>query len=510
MMQTVTGNVAANLISRAWSMAVQFLAIPFIVHFLGAKAYGLVSLYATLVATLVFLDQGWGSVILREFPRLSATNDSAGAQEMRDLLRSIETASFSAGAILGIVVLCLAPLIVRNWINTEGLSESEAINAVRLMGLCLACQWTNGIYTNGYIALHRQPTLAKITVIQAAISAGGTVLILWLFEPRIELVFLWQAPIWALTNFTLRQQLLKRLPAAPRPAKFRLHLLSAVKRYAFAVVIVGAATAMLTQFDKLIITRYASLDSFAGYSLSFTIASLTTILVASPVGSVLMPLLARLFATRNEKGMAEEYHRWTQVTMFLVLPLSVGLMFFSKPFLEIWLGRSSPLGNIVMTFLPIVAIGTILNAAVTPPSFLQLAAGWTRLLVLKSWLSLPLYIGLLAYSIPKFGPVAGAWCWIILNLAYYLIEVPLVHRRLLKSELFAWWIIDTLLPTIVVMALFRLSTYLVPLSPVPWRGILQGVCTAALSWLVLLAMLPYPRALVQEFGARLLRRLRPR
>lgn len=509
MRRTVTGNAAANMIARAWSMGVQFLTIPLIVGLLGPKAYGLVTLYATILAVLICLDQGWSSVIVREFSRLSIVDTPQSAQEMRDLLRSVETVSLTVAAVLGALLFFLAPTIVHDWINTEGIPADEAILAVRLMAVCLVAQWTNGIYGSGYVGLHRQGALATIVILQATILTGGSVLILRFLEPRIEVFFMWQAVAWAVTNFVLRQRLLRLVSSAPGAGRFRPELLLSVRGFMLSLVAINMASAALTQLDKLIVARTASLEGLAAYSLSFSLASLMTALIAAPIGSILLPVLSRLFVGQNKKELAEEYHRWTQVIVFLVAPIGVGFFFFSQPFLEIWLKSSPKLIHQILEILPLVALGTLCNTIVTPLAILQLSAGWTRLLFFKSYISLPIYISALAFTIPKYGAVAGAWCWLLLNLAFFLVEAPLVHARLLKKELWSWWTVDTLFPSVAVALVFSLSMHWMPPTNNPWIGLLQGAVTAAVAWLVLLALLRYPREIFREFFRRLLRRSPP-
>jgi O-antigen/teichoic acid export membrane protein len=500
---TVTGNAAANLSARVWSLAIQFLLIPVIVALLGPKAYGLVTLYATLVATLIFLDQGWCTVLVRELPRLSAAGDPDSIQRMNALLRSVETASVSAGVILGSAVALSAPLLVHYWIDTVGMAEQEAINAVRLMGLCLACQWSNGMYASGYVGLHRQGAMAQITAVQVTLATGGTAFLLWKIAPRIEVAFIWQAAIWAAGNLIMRWRLFKLLPAAAQPARFRLEALSAARHFAFGNIIIGLTSALLTQADKIILARFVPLESLAAYNLSFTIASLMLIIIGAPIGSILIPLLARLFATDETWRLADEYHRWTQVMVFLALPAAGIMIFFPQPFLELWLQPSSPLIAPIVQLLPWVALGTLFNIVVRPIASLQLSSGWMRLLILKNLVTLPIFLAALLLLVGRFGPVAGAYCWIGLNVSDYLFMAPLVHRRLLRAELWRWWSIDTLLPALLSFAVFVASERLLSFTASRWLEIGQALATASVAYLLMLALLPYPRALASE----LLRRL---
>jgi hypothetical protein len=44
--------------------------------------------------------------------------------------------------------------------------------------------------------------------------------------------------------------------------------------------------------------------------------------------------------------------------------------------------------------------------------------------------------------------VGGALTWVILNIGYVIFEIPLMHRRLIKSDMWRWYFIDVGLPAV--------------------------------------------------------------
>ncbi len=497
---SAVGNVMANLLGRAWSSCLQFAVIPVIARQLGPESFGLISFYTTLLMTLIFLNQGMSSTLVRELGRLNQCPEAA--EEIWELFYSLEWPVLLLGLLIGGTVVLAAPLIARHWLHSSGIDEERIILSLRLMGLCLACQWPNGFYTGGYVGLYRQPALARFTILQTALLFGGAPLLLAL-SAQPEVYFLWHAATWSLFNLLVRARLLRLFPPVVRPGRFRFERLKTVWRFGAGSMIIGFTASMLTQADNLMVSRFVSLDQFAAYSLSFAVASLITVLVTGPVSSVFLPLLSGLRAPADYKRLTDEYHRWTQVIVLFALPMAGGLIAFPRPLLMAWLGADSPLLPLMLPILPWIALGTLLNTLAMAPLTLQLSAGWTRLSILKNLVALPPFLLALAWGIPHIGMIAGAWCWVALNLGYYLIEVPLTHRRLLPGEMWRWWGQDTLLPSIVAATMFVLAGFLVPGDLPPWPGVALATCAAMATAVALLAVLPHPRAMVLTGLARL-------
>jgi O-antigen/teichoic acid export membrane protein len=500
---TVTGNIFANLVGRLWSSCLQFVVIPLVAALLGPKSYGLIGFYATILMTVQFLNQGASSVLAQELGRLGGRTAPDARLDRRNLLRGLEMITIPVGTAAGLCIALLAAPVAHYWLNAKGVPPDQVIASLRLMGLCLACQWPSGLYSSGYMGLHRQVDLTKVTLVFSTVQNAGAVLLLWLIAPRPEIFFAWQAGTWLIFNWVLRARLLRLLGPAAAPAAVDYAQLRALWSFGAGTTLVALTGSLLSQADKLMVSRYMPLDQFAAYSLCFSIASLITMLVGVPVASVLLPLLSSLYAQDDQARLAKEYHHWTQVVAFLALPMGGALIAFPRPLLEIWLGPHSPLVPWMIGILPWIAAGTLLNTMVTTPIILQFSVRWTRLSIITNFIALPLFFAALAFGLPRFGLLAGAWCWLGLNLGYYLIWVPLTHRRLLRGELWTWWGYDTLLPALATAAIFTASARLIEIGPSRWLGLVQASVTALLAAAVLLVLLPYPRAMAREGQRRL-------
>ena len=149
-MSVIKTNIAANFGGGLWTGIMNLVFVPLYIHFLGIEAYGLVGIFATLLALFALLDMGLSITLNREMARLAAFDETA--QEMRDLLRTLEIPYWMGALCLGVIVVVLAPFIAFHWVNVENLSPTTVKIAIMLMGLAVAVQWPIGFYSGGLLA----------------------------------------------------------------------------------------------------------------------------------------------------------------------------------------------------------------------------------------------------------------------------------------------------------------------------------------------------------------------
>jgi hypothetical protein len=109
-------------------------------------------------------------------------------------------------------------------------------------------------------------------------------------------------------------------------------------------------------------------------------------------------------------------------------------------------------------------------------------------------------IGLLV-GVPRVGAIAGAYCWLALNVGYYLVLVPLMHRRVLRDEIWLWWSRDTMLPLVMNLSVFVLSAHFERSNGGLLASLAQTAITAAVSWALLIAILPAARTELRRLSA---------
>lgn len=455
---SVRHNIVANFAGSAWTSIISLVFIPFFIKLIGVEAYGLIGIFASLTALFAVLDMGLSSTLSRELSRLSAMPDSE--QEARDLVRTLETVYWGVGVLIGIAVVLLAPLIARYWVNPQGVTVGTVETAIMIMGLTVAFQWPSSLYAGGLMGLQRQVLLNVVRVVMVTIQYGGAVLVLWLISPTILTFFVWQFFIGVASTLVLTVSLWKALSRCGLKARFNVSLLKKNWRFAAGMTGISALVTILTQLDKIILSKMLTLEVFGYYTLAINAANTLTNLV-NPIFSAFFPKFSQLVAEGEHAKISSLYHKGCQLVSIIILPVAATLVFFSNEILLLWIRDPVTVANTNILF-SILVVGTAINTLMVLPYSLQLAYGLTRLVLIQNIVSVALLIPLMIWMVNRYGSAGAAVVWIILNMGYLFILIPIMHRQLLKAEMWRWYSFDVALPVIIIFIVTLCARILLP------------------------------------------------
>jgi O-antigen/teichoic acid export membrane protein len=469
-------NIAANFTGSLWMGLMALVFVPLYIKFLGIEAYGLIGVFGILQALFGLLDFGLSNTLNREMARLSVLPGKS--QEMRNLLRTLEAPYWGVGLLIGAIVWVAAPLIVHHWLRLSALSPASVQLAIMIMGVAMGLQWPLSLYSGGLLGLQKQVLMNVINAGMATCQGLGAVLILWLWSATIEAFFAWQIVIGALQTGLVVFFLWRHLPPSPQKPRFQKSLLGGIWRFAAGTSGIGVLAMILTQMDKVILSRMLSLEMFGYYSLASMIAFNLYRLI-TPTSTATYPRFTNLFALGDWEQLTRLYHQTAQLVSVLILPAACILACFSKD--VIWLWTQNPvIAERTYLLASILVMGTALNGLMNIPFILQLASGWTSLTFYASLAAVILLTPLTIFMTKWFGGVGAAMVWVIFNSGYILIIIPIMHRRLLPSEKLRWYKEDIGVPFAIALLVAVICRVFIPSS---------GHMIFILSWLAIASMI---------------------
>jgi O-antigen/teichoic acid export membrane protein len=427
-------DLGANLAGSGWSALLQFACIPLYIKFLGVEGYGLVGFYLMFQAMVQILDFGITPTMNREMARYYVQPEKAG--EARDFVRTLELGYWLIGALIGLIAVASAPFIATYWIRTNSLSARDLREAVMLMGFLALFQWPFSFYEAGLIGLHRQVLLNVIKICVVTVGNGGTLLALWLISPTVKTFFLWQALIAALQTALTAFFLWRNLPHSDRSARADLKLLRNVSGFAAGVSVITICAMILTQIDKLILSRLLSLEMFGYYVIAGTFGR-ALLMFTTPVFNTIFPRFSALVAVHDEAALRQLYNRCTQLMAVLVVPVAAVLALFPFEILLLWT-RNLAVASNAAPIARVLAIATALNGLMILPYTLQLAYGWTSIGLRMNLFLLLTLVPATWILATRYGAMGGAFAYLAFMCIYMVVAVPLTHRRLLRGGAGQW------------------------------------------------------------------------
>jgi O-antigen/teichoic acid export membrane protein len=456
-----------------------FAFIPLYTHFMGIEAYGLVGVFITLQAVMTLLDLGLGATLNREMARLAVRSDTG--QELRDLLRSLECIFWPGALVIAAVLISIAPLMTNHWLRVEPGNVESTTAALGLIGLAVGLHWPFVFYSGGLLGLQRQVLLNSITAFSATVRGIGSVLVLWLVSPTATAFFAWQALASLLQTGLTALVLWRSLPAGERSARFDISRLRGLSRFAVGLSGISVFGLILTQMDKIILSRMLTLEMFGYYTLATAVATGLYRLI-SPFFLALYPRMTELVTQGRTQELRSLYHDSCQWLTVLVLPAALVVAFFSPEIMLLWTRNPVTVSNSA-PILSLLIIGTALHGLIHLPYALQLAHGWTRLALYSNIASTIILMPLLVLATARHGAIGAAAVWVLLNLGYILINIQVMHRRILPGEQWRWYREDVVPPLAVAFGIVALSRWLFPahLSPAGQFGALAALSLVALT-----------------------------
>lgn len=439
---SVKRNVAAGVAGRLWAALMSFAFVPFYVRFLGVEAYGLIGLFASMMAMFAVLDMGLSTTVNRELSRQSGAGGKG-----RTLLRTLEWVYWLVAVGIGGVLILAAPLIANHWLSLDTLSPEEATTGIRLMGLTAMLRWPVPLYTGALMGLGRQIRLSAVTSATATLQGAGAVLVLWLVAPTVTAFFTWQAAVAAAQVAALGALSWHGLRLTGHRAAFSTAALRGVFGFAAGITGITLLSVILTQLDKLVLSRLLPLEQFGYYTLAGAIAA-TLNIAGGALHAAVFPAFSRAATAQNEAELRRLYHASSQLMALLVLPTAITVIAFAPELLTLYLHDPAIVAN-TTKLLRLLVAGNALLTLMLLPLALQLAHGWTRLSLYKNILAVLLFVPALWVMVSRFGAAGAAMVWLGLTLGYFLIEVQVMHRRLLRGAQWRWYVVDTALPALV-------------------------------------------------------------
>jgi len=478
-MSIVQQNILSNFGGNIWVGLMSLVFVPVYIHFIGIEAFGLVGIFVSLIGVFALLDMGLSNTLNREMARLFPQGDNA--REMRDLVRTLEVPYWACGLFIGIGIAALAPVIAYHWVNTENLSPPTVRLAIMIMGFAIAFQWPQSLYSGGLMGLQRQGVLNVILSMMATVRGVGAVLTLWLVSPTVEAFFLWQIVVSLTKTGLLALFFWRCLPHDDQAPRFRPRLLVNIWRFATGVTGITILATLLTQLDKIILSRMLSLEMFGYYSLAYIVA-ITLYRFVGPIFSAVYPKLVNLTALNFNEELIIFYHKGAQLLSVLVLPTAFILVLFSKEVLLLWT-RNPVTTEHTYVLVSILVMGTALNGLMNIPYALQLAAGWTSLAFFINLVSVLFLVPLMIVLTNLYGAIGAASVWVILNGGYIIFAIPMMHKRLLPLEKWRWYKEDVGIPFVVSLVTAFSFRFFMPAS---FKGFYLVLYLAAASFLTLI------------------------
>lgn len=458
-MASLKKNVLANYVGQFYLTTIGIVMVPVYVGYMGAEAYGLVGFFALIQAWFQLLDIGLTPTMVRETARYQG--GGTDALGLRRLLRALEGFFVGVAVVGGLTMLAGADLIATRWLKAQQLPPSEVRQAVMLMAVIVSLRWVCGLYRGAINGFERLVWLNGFNMLVATARFILVIPVFIFIGARPVHFFGFQLLIAVVEVVVLVVQTYRLLPPVPagEPSPWAWEPLRANLTFSLSIAFTGSVWVLVTQTDKLILSKLLTLTEYAYFSLAVLVAS-GVMVVIGPVSSALLPRLTRLAAEGDDVGLIELYRNATQAVAIIAIPAALVLAFFAEQVVWGWTGNAA----IARQAAPVLRLYSLGNGFLTLaafPYYLQFAKGDLKLHLLGNVLFVLILIPGLIWATKTQGATGAGWIWLGSNACFLLFWTPVVHRRFAPGMHGKWMFHDiapSLLSAVVVAILINALT----------------------------------------------------
>jgi len=440
---SLRANIVANYLGQGWTALMQLAFIPLYIKYLGMEAYGLIGIFAVLQAALTVLDMGIMPTLNREMARFTAGAHSS--HSIRELLKSLEIVSVGLAFAILTGIWIGSDWFAQRWLHAEQLPLVVVSKAIVIMGLLAALRFVESIYRGAILGLQAQVWLNAVTATLATARGLGAVGVLAWVSPSIVAFFFWQVFISLVTVIALAVRVHRTLPAAAQPVHFSKLALSRVWHFAWGMIATSFLSLLLTQTDKILLSRLLSLEAFGTYTLAATVGNALLALLVGPLGQSYAPYFTKLLTRQDEPGLIAAYHQGSQLMTVMIVPAALLLIFHGETVVYLWTGNPT-LAHNSAPLVALLALGSAFLGLMYIPYMLQLAYGWSTFAAKVNSVLVVVLIPVLFWATPRYGAIGAAWVWVAITSSHIFIVIHIMHRRLLPKEKWRWYWRDNALP----------------------------------------------------------------
>jgi O-antigen/teichoic acid export membrane protein len=447
---SIKKNVAANYLSQIYFVLLSFVMAPVYLSYLGTEAYGLIGFFTMLSGWIQLLDMGLTPTIVRQAALYRGGQITGG--QLRSFLRGLEVIFGIVSVLVAAAIAGGTHLIATRWLKVGHLPISDVEIAVAIMGITVPMRWVAGLYRGVMIGFERMTWLATYNIAMASLRFIGVLGAFWAFGVSARVFFTYQfaaAMADLLGAMVMSHHLVGRTRGAGEG--FSWAPLRANASFSFTIGFVSTAWVILTQADKLVLSKALPLALFGMFSLAVAASSAINI-VGGPVSQALLPRLTKLFAEGKDDGAFGLYGNATQMVCVIVFPAVTALVFLAEPILRAWTGHAD-IARHAAPILRLYAIGNGASAVGSFAYYIQYARGDVRLHFIGNAVVLVILIPAFIWAGFRYGGVGTGAAWAAVNCLYLLIWVPVIHAKFLHGRHWAWLARDVLpiaVPTLLL------------------------------------------------------------
>jgi len=336
-----------NYLHLAVNMFLGLALVPIMIRYMGQSAYGLWASFGSVVGYFGLLELGGSTATVKYTAEYHATDNQ---EDLSKLISSVFVIFLGVGALIVFLCAGLAWFIPKLLHVPEDLISAGRI-AFLIMGLNIALGLAGRVFGNVIYGYQRVDVFRSVGIIQAATNAILTVLFLRSGFGLVGVVT--AASMSILLSMILYVIFIRRsgYDITIHPGLADLGIIKKVAPYSLRTFTLGLTAQVLYRTDNIVIGIFLGAAMVTPYSIAYKLCFVLTYMF-SVVSTTVFPRFSKLYAVGDMQGIRDLYMKVTKISVAIMVPLAIFLIFFGRYFISLWVGQSNFVGqNVFMVFI---------------------------------------------------------------------------------------------------------------------------------------------------------------
>lgn len=393
---------ALSYISMGLGYLVSVIYTPIMLRLLGQSEYGLYNLVASVVAYLGVLNFGFGSAYMRYYSRYKVQDDRKKIATLNGMFLIIFSVIGLIAVIAGMLLAMNTEVIFGSELTSVELERAKILMMILVINLAIS--FPNIVFSSHITANEKFIFQKFIEMIRVVINPFVILPVLIVGYGSIGMVV-----VTTLLNITIEiinaVYCVKKLKMRFSFRDFDFKLMREMTVFSSFIFINLLIDQINWNIDKFLLGRFHGTVSVAVYGVA---AQLNTyyLSLSTAISSVFIPRVHRLVANSyNNTELTKLFTKIGRIQFIMLSLISSGLIFFGRPFINMWAGENYDDSYLIALLLIIpVTIPLIQNIGIE----IQRAKNMHQF---RSWVYFFIAIGNLALTIPlakMYGGVGAA------------------------------------------------------------------------------------------------------
>jgi O-antigen/teichoic acid export membrane protein len=426
---TIARNVTTRYLMIATEMIIGFVMLPFNLRHLGAEAYGLWMLTASLTIHFSVLDLGFGGAMVKFVAQYRAHRDTRALNE-------IASTVFFLWAAIGVVAYAVAVGLAFNLERIFQITPEQAQIGkwiLLVIGLNVALNFPFSVFGGVINGFQRYDANNAVAIVNSALAAIVNAVVLLAGYGLIPVVIATTA-VRISAYFIYRRNAYRIYPPLRIGwSLFRRDRLREVTGFSIYTSIIDWANKLNYQLDAIVIGALMGTAPVAAWAIADRLISGTQRLT-NQLNSVLFPVVVDSDTTQRTDRLQTLMLEGTRLSLAMVVPIAVTLILLAEPLVRAWVGVRMLASVPVIQILAVAVVLRVGNATGTTVlkgagqvRYLALVNITTGLvnLALSAWLIRP--FGLTGVALGTLIPIGAASMFVLFPAACRRVGLPVMQ-----------------------------------------------------------------------------------